>query len=52
MSSENKILFMEQCIAKYGKEFIPYAIFDLPYLLEENAVTMLSGEVKKLMKKK
>ena len=26
LSSEDKILFMEQCIAKYGKEFIPYAI--------------------------
>jgi len=26
MSFEDKILFMEQCIAKYGNEFIPYAI--------------------------
>ena len=35
-----------------ANEFVPYAILDLPYLLEDNAVTLLSGEVRKLVKKK
>jgi len=45
------ILEDEESITVKAKEFLPYAIFDLPYLLEENAVTMLTGEVKKIKKK-
>ena len=46
------ILEDEESITVKAKEFLPYAIFDLPYLLEENAVTMLTGEVRKINKKK
>ncbi len=32
-------------------EFSPYALIDVPYLLEENCFTMLKGETKTIMKK-
>lgn len=32
-------------------EFVPYALIDVPYLLEENCFTMLSGEMKTILKK-
>lgn len=35
-----------------ASEFVPYAILDLPYLLEDNAVTMLTGEIRKIAKTK
>ena len=42
----------DDSITVKANQFLPYAIFDLPYLLEENAVTMLTSEVRKINKKK
>lgn len=40
-----------ESITVKADEFIPYVMLDVPYELEDNCFTMLSGEIRKLMKR-